>query len=236
MTLISATNLRHQFLAQAQQNLQQFFKNNKIAKITIIVTNKTTVTNHYLQVKQKLFARFNIVTKIIDYSQDNEIAIYRDYQKLLKNPEIQGVFIELPLRADLSAKEFFSYLPISKDVEGLGYQNLALIATKQEKQAVLASTAHACLLLMQTQISSLKAKKIALIGAGQTVGRPLLQLLLNRNATVFICDEYTKDLTNDPASNLESGTIYSGNLSNDALTEGQVALDEEFNWLFTTIR
>ena len=41
---------------------------------------------------------------------------------------------------------------------------------------------------------NLEGKEVCIIGRGKTCAKPLIQMMLDKNATVTICHSYTKDL------------------------------------------
>lgn len=114
---------------------------------------------------------------------------------LSADPGVHGVVLELPLAPGLDADEALLHLAPHKDVEGLTPANLALIAAGREAEAILPPTPRSVrFLLRQALGDDLRGLRIAVIGPGRTVGRPLTFMLNNRGATVTICNEHTRDL------------------------------------------
>jgi methylenetetrahydrofolate dehydrogenase (NADP+)/methenyltetrahydrofolate cyclohydrolase len=64
----------------------------------------------------------------------------------------------------------------------------------REEEAILPATPQACIELAELE-GELAGKLVAVVGRGQTVGRPLISMLINRSATVTVCHTRTPDLT-----------------------------------------
>jgi methylenetetrahydrofolate dehydrogenase (NADP+) / methenyltetrahydrofolate cyclohydrolase len=79
-----------------------------------------------------------------------------------------------------------------KDVDGLHPNNSGRIASGFA--ALAPCTPLGCIILSKSVHPSLEGKKAIVIGRSNLVGRPLLQLLLNENATVTIAHSRSQDL------------------------------------------
>ncbi|MEF2280127.1 bifunctional 5,10-methylenetetrahydrofolate dehydrogenase/5,10-methenyltetrahydrofolate cyclohydrolase [Deinococcus sp. YIM 134068] len=125
-------------------------------------------------------------------TQEDLHAALRD---LSAQEDVHGVMLELPLAPGLDADAALLHLAPRKDVEGLTPANLALIAAGREPEALLPPTPRSVrFLLRQALGDDLRGRRIAVIGPGRTVGRPLTFMLNNRGVTVTLCNEHTRDL------------------------------------------
>ena len=109
------------------------------------------------------------------------------------DPEVHGVTLELPLAPHLDPDRALLHLAPEKDVEGLTPANLALVAAGREPEALLPPTPRSVRFLLR-EVLDLQGARIALVGPGRTVGRPLAWMLNNRGATVTLCNVFTRDL------------------------------------------
>ena len=80
----------------------------------------------------------------------------------------------------------------AKDVDGLNPINAGRLATGLP--ALTPCTPLGCVILTKTVHASLAGMNAIIIGRSNLVGRPLVQLLLNENATVTIAHSRTRDL------------------------------------------
>lgn len=109
------------------------------------------------------------------------------------DPAVHGVTLELPLAPGLDADRALLHLAPEKDVEGLTPANLALVAAGREPEALLPPTPRSVRFLLR-EVLDLRGARVAIIGPGRTVGRPLAWMLNNRGATVTLCNQHTRDL------------------------------------------
>ncbi|GGM02836.1 bifunctional 5,10-methylenetetrahydrofolate dehydrogenase/5,10-methenyltetrahydrofolate cyclohydrolase [Deinococcus aerophilus] len=117
-------------------------------------------------------------------------------RELSQDEAVHGVVLELPLAAGLDADAALLCVAPRKDVEGLTPANLALIAAGRETEALLPPTPRSVRFLLRRALGDdLRGRRVAVIGPGRTVGRPLTFMLNNRGVTVTLCNEHTRDLT-----------------------------------------
>ncbi len=139
---------------------------------------------------EKLGVRLSVRDLGAEVSQDE---LHRTLQSLSQDEGVQGVVLELPLAAHLDPDAALRHIAHPKDVEGLTPANLALVSAGREAEALLPPTPRSVRFLLREALE-LQGSRIAIIGPGRTVGRPLTWMLNNRGATVTLCNEFTRDL------------------------------------------
>ncbi|CAM3631724.1 bifunctional 5,10-methylenetetrahydrofolate dehydrogenase/5,10-methenyltetrahydrofolate cyclohydrolase [Deinococcus frigens] len=116
-------------------------------------------------------------------------------RELSADQSVHGVVLELPLARGLDADAALVHIAPRKDVEGLTPANLALIAAGRESEALLPPTPRSVRFLLRRVLGDdLRGLRVAVIGPGRTVGRPLTFMLNNRGVTVTLCNEHTREL------------------------------------------
>ncbi|MBL0386504.1 bifunctional 5,10-methylenetetrahydrofolate dehydrogenase/5,10-methenyltetrahydrofolate cyclohydrolase [Tumebacillus sp. ITR2] len=113
--------------------------------------------------------------------------------KLNQAPDIHGIMLELPLPKHLNKQRIISAINPIKDVDGLTQTNL--LATILGTPGLYPATPLACLGLAKHYGYDVFGKHVVLVGVGETVGKPLLHLLLREKATVTVCHSKTPDLS-----------------------------------------
>ncbi|MDV6374938.1 bifunctional 5,10-methylenetetrahydrofolate dehydrogenase/5,10-methenyltetrahydrofolate cyclohydrolase [Deinococcus arenicola] len=115
--------------------------------------------------------------------------------ELSQDEAVHGIVLELPLALGLDADAALLHIAPRKDVEGLTPANLALIAAGREPEALLPPTPRSVRFLLRRVLGDdLRGLRVAVIGPGRTVGRPLTFMLNNRGVTVTLCNEHTRAL------------------------------------------
>jgi methylenetetrahydrofolate dehydrogenase (NADP+) / methenyltetrahydrofolate cyclohydrolase len=124
-----------------------------------------------------------------DVSQDELLALIA---KLNRDPSVHGILVQLPLPKSISTETVINAIDPAKDADGLHPQNAGRLAGGFS--ALSPCTPLGCIILSKSVHPSLEGMNAIVIGRSNLVGRPLLQLLLNENATVTIAHSRTRNL------------------------------------------
>ncbi|MDO8978842.1 MAG: bifunctional methylenetetrahydrofolate dehydrogenase/methenyltetrahydrofolate cyclohydrolase FolD [Afipia sp.] len=112
--------------------------------------------------------------------------------KLNADASVHGILVQLPLPKGLDTQTVINAIDPAKDVDGLHPINAGRLANGLP--ALTPCTPLGCIILAKTVHTSLEGMNAVIIGRSNLVGRPLVQLLLNENATVTIAHSRTRDL------------------------------------------
>jgi methylenetetrahydrofolate dehydrogenase (NADP+)/methenyltetrahydrofolate cyclohydrolase len=117
--------------------------------------------------------------------------------ELNADPACTGYILQLPLPAHLDAAALLQRMDPSKDVDGLHPTNLGRLVLGQP--GPLPCTPRGIVELLRRYDVPLAGARVAVVGRGVTVGRPLGLLLSRRseNATVVLCHTGTTDLESE---------------------------------------
>jgi methylenetetrahydrofolate dehydrogenase (NADP+)/methenyltetrahydrofolate cyclohydrolase len=112
--------------------------------------------------------------------------------RLNQDPAVHGILVQLPLPKALNTETVINAIDPAKDVDGLHPHNAGRLAGGLA--ALSPCTPLGCIILTKSVHPSLEGMNAIVIGRSNLVGRPLLQLLLNENATVTIAHSRSRDL------------------------------------------
>lgn len=112
--------------------------------------------------------------------------------KLNRDRSVHGILVQLPLPKSLDPQKIVAAIDPAKDVDGLHPINAGRLATGLP--ALTPCTPLGCIILTKSVHASLQGMDAIVLGRSNLVGRPLVQLLLNENATVTIAHSRTRDL------------------------------------------
>ncbi|RRR77492.1 MAG: bifunctional 5,10-methylenetetrahydrofolate dehydrogenase/5,10-methenyltetrahydrofolate cyclohydrolase [Candidatus Viridilinea halotolerans] len=112
--------------------------------------------------------------------------------KLNRQPNIDGVLIQMPLPDHLDATGAILALDHRKDVDGVHPINAGLLA--QGQSCMIPNTPAGGMELLRRHKITLRGQRAAVVGRSAIVGRPMAQLLVQADATVTICHSRTSDL------------------------------------------
>lgn len=124
-----------------------------------------------------------------DVAQADVLALIAE---LNADPAIHGILVQLPLPKGLDTEAIIATIDPAKDVDGLHPYNAGRLAGGLS--ALSPCTPLGCIILTKSVHSSLEGLDAIVIGRSNLVGRPLVQLLLNENATVTIAHSRSRNL------------------------------------------
>lgn len=136
--------------------------------------------------------RLGASVRLVPLPEDADAeALRAALHALHADAEIHGVLVQTPLPRPLLQLAGQTLSP-HKDVEGITPSNLGRLMLAQPE--VLPCTAAAIAALIDSVVSEVRGKRVVIVNNSPTVGRPLAQMLLQRRATVTVCNTGTVDL------------------------------------------
>ena len=121
-------------------------------------------------------------------------TLLNEIDELNKNDKVDGILVQMPLPKQINEKVIQNRIDSSKDVDGLTDINAGLLF--HNKDCFIPCTPKGILSILNYYNIDTKGKHVVIIGRSELVGRPLMALMLNNNATVTICHSYTNNLMN----------------------------------------
>ena len=112
--------------------------------------------------------------------------------QLNTDPAVHGILVQLPLPKQIDSQKVLNAVDPAKDVDGFHPVNAGRLATGLP--ALTPCTPLGCVILAKTVHPSLEGMEAVIVGRSNIVGKPLIQLLLNENATVTVAHSKTRDL------------------------------------------
>lgn len=141
------------------------------------------------------------------------------------DPEISGILLQLPVPKHLDEAALLHLIDPSKDVDGCHYVQKGKLWTGEPE--LIPCTPYGVMKLLDHYSIPLEGKNAVVVGRSNLVGKPLAQLLLDRNATVTICHSRTRDL-GSITSHADIVCVAIGKakfLKADMVKEGAVVID-----------
>jgi len=124
--------------------------------------------------------------------QVSESELLALVDKLNADPAVHGILVQLPLPKQVDSQKVLNAIDPRKDVDGFHPVNAGRLATGLP--ALTPCTPLGCVMLAKTVHASLEGLEAVIVGRSNIVGKPLIQLLLNENATVTVAHSKTRDL------------------------------------------
>lgn len=111
---------------------------------------------------------------------------------LNKRDDVDGILTQLPLPRRIDETKIIEAIDPRKDVDGFHPVNVGKLA--MGRAALVPCTPAGIIELLDYNAIEIRGANACVVGRSQIVGRPMAQLLLQRDATVTICHSRTRDL------------------------------------------
>jgi len=197
-------------------------------KLATILVGEDPASQVYINIKTKVCAEVGIESISIKHPAniDSEELI-ASIQELNRDDSIHGILLQIPLPNHLKPhiSTFISQISPKKDVDGLHPINKGKLFDYNEEYAPC--TPKGIIALLEHYNVNLKGKFTVIINRSNLVGKPLIFLLLKRNATVAVC--HTSTINIEKLTKMADILIVAVGkpnfISKDKIKEGAILID-----------
>ncbi|MCP4327468.1 MAG: bifunctional methylenetetrahydrofolate dehydrogenase/methenyltetrahydrofolate cyclohydrolase FolD [Alphaproteobacteria bacterium] len=112
--------------------------------------------------------------------------------RLNNDPAVNGILVQLPLPDQIDSAKILDTIDPDKDVDGFHVVNVGRLSTGGA--GMVPCTPLGCRMLLEDTLGDLTGLEAVIVGRSNIVGKPMAQLLLQRNCTVTIAHSRTRDL------------------------------------------
>ena len=160
--------------------------------LVVISVGDNPASKVYVGQKEKCakYIGFNYLHQHFDTISDDELI--KVIEKLNKDKKVNGVIVQLPLPNGMDETRIVNTIIPEKDVDGLTYLNAGLLLNN--KTTMVSCTPKGIMELLKREKVDLVGANAVVIGRSILVGKPMMNLLINANATVTMCHSKTKNL------------------------------------------
>ena len=100
--------------------------------------------------------------------------------------------LQSPIPEHLNIREAFNTIDYAKDVDGFNPINVGKLSIGED--CFISCTPHGVVKMLEEYNIPVEGKRAVIIGRSNIVGKPLIQCMLNKNATVTVCHSKTKNI------------------------------------------
>lgn len=182
---------------QIYTELKNKIDNEKIkAKLAVIHIGDDEPSKIYIRNKNKVCKQLGI--DFVEYKFESSITeneLISLITKLNKDSSISGILLQSPLPSTIDAKNVFNIINPKKDVDGFNPINIGKLVIGDP--LFIPCTPNGIIKLLEYYNINIEGKKVVILGRSNIVGKPLVQCLLNKNATITICHSKTQNLKSE---------------------------------------
>lgn len=147
----------------------------------------------YVRNKMKACGEVGLHSEHIEMPADtDESTLLGRIRTLNRDSRVHGILVQLPLPVGFSAERVVDALAPAKDVDGFHPMNMGLLASGSPR--FVPCTPLGVMKLIEHEKISVQGRHAVVVGRSNIVGKPMALLLLQKGATVTICNSRTPDL------------------------------------------
>ncbi len=185
-----ANSIEEEIIEETKELIE---KRGVIPGLAVILVGSDPGSQVYVNIKRKASSRvtFHFEDYVFpDTAEEKEIIDL--IERLNNDDKIHGILVQLPLPKHLDENRVISAISPEKDVDGLHPISAGNLLLKQE--GFVANTPAGILEMLRRSNIDVKGKDVVIVNRSKIVGRPLMVLLINNDATVTVCHTKTKDI------------------------------------------
>ena len=162
-------------------------------KLAVIMVGNDKASEVYVRNKSKACDEIGIGFEefLLEENAQRE-ELLNLIQELNLRKDIHGILLQSPIPKHLDIREAFNAIDYRKDVDGFHPINVGKLSIGED--CFVSCTPAGVIKMLEEYNIEVEGKNAVVIGRSNIVGKPLVQCLLNRNATVTVCHSKTKNI------------------------------------------
>ncbi|MGT2925792.1 bifunctional methylenetetrahydrofolate dehydrogenase/methenyltetrahydrofolate cyclohydrolase [Streptococcus cuniculipharyngis] len=215
-------------LADKVKDLKE--KTGIVPKLVVILVGEDPASQLYVGNKERAALAAGFASEIVglpeSISQAELLQVIGTYNE---DKDCHGILVQLPLPDHIDGQAVLLAISPDKDVDGFHPMNMGQLWSGHP--GLLPCTPAGIMAMLEAYEVDLAGKTAVVIGRSNIVGKPMAQLLLDKNATVTIAHSRTKNLA-QVAKQADILVVAIGQghfVTKDFVKEGAVVIDVGMN-------
>ena len=193
MKLINGKELAKKIREGLKNEVIKLKKRNINPKLAVIMVGHDKASEVYVRNKSKACQEIGIEYE--EFLLEATIT-QKELMDLINNlnerKDVHGILLQSPIPEHLDIREAFNSIDYRKDVDGFNPINVGKLSIGED--CFISCTPYGVIKMLEEYNIPVEGKRAVIIGRSNIVGKPLLQCLLNKNATVTICHSKKKNI------------------------------------------
>lgn len=171
-----------------------FKKNGRRAGLVVVIVGDDKASRVYVKNKRMTCEKVGFFTETIDFSSNiSEDELLKEIERLNSDERFDGILVQLPLPKHIDELKVLNAINSDKDVDGFHFNNIGKMVVGDDT-GFLSCTPYGIMQLFDEYNINVEGKDVVIIGRSNIVGKPMALLLIQKRATVQVCNTRTKDM------------------------------------------
>lgn len=190
-TILDGKKLSAKILEEVTEKVAKL---DKKPHLVVILVGDDPASELYVGMKEKAALKIGLKSTVLRYPQDtSEETVLNKISELNNDEAVTAILVQVPLPKQICEQKVIQAVAPNKDVDGFTTENIGRISVGLEPYAYPCTPLGIMKLLEEYKIE-IEGKHAVVVGRSNILGKPVAQMLLNKNATVTICHSHTKNL------------------------------------------
>ena len=235
MILLDGKALSAKIKEEVKVEVTQIVKEKNITPgLAVILVGNDAASATYVASKAKACKDAGIYSVVHEMPESiTQEELLDTINMMNNNPKLDGILVQLPLPKHIDTTTVLEAINPLKDVDGFHPYNVGRMVSNLD--SFLSATPFGVMRMFEEHNIELSGKDVVVIGSSDIVGKPMASLLINRKATVTVCNSRTKDLKSHTSKAdiviIAVGVPYL--LKEDMVKDGAIVIDVGINRLDT---
>ncbi len=232
MIILDGKALSYRVKKEIKSETQKLKKEGITPGLAVILVGNDPASQIYVASKESSCIEAGIfsekITMDIDTTQER---LLDKIKRLNDDSSIHGILVQLPLPKHIETSKILEAIDPKKDVDGFHIHNVGKLATGNQNLAPC--TPLGIMRILEEYQINPTGMDVCVVGASNIVGRPMSNLLINKEATVTLCHIKTKNLKAH-TSRVDLLIVATGVphlIGSDMVKEGAIVIDVGINRL-----
>lgn len=191
--IINGKELATKIRANLKIDVDELKKKGIQPKLAVIMVGEDKASAVYVKNKSKACEETGIEFEEYLLKTETTMKELLDLiEKLNNNKKINGILLQSPIPNHLDINEAFKKIAPEKDVDGFNPINVGKLSLGQD--TFVSCTPYGVIKMLDSYNINIEGKNAVIIGRSNIVGKPLIQCMLSKNATVTICHSKTQNI------------------------------------------
>ncbi|NHJ13057.1 MAG: bifunctional 5,10-methylenetetrahydrofolate dehydrogenase/5,10-methenyltetrahydrofolate cyclohydrolase [Candidatus Thorarchaeota archaeon] len=193
--VIKGRRLSKRLRTEVKEEVAKLAKEHAIPpKLVTVIVGDDPGSEMYVRMKRDASEKAGILSEHYGLPEKTtEKELLELIEKLNRDATVHGILVQLPLPKHIDEKRIIGAIAPLKDVDGFSPANIYHLFYGGEELS--SATPHGIVTILDhIGLNDLSGKHAVIINRSTIVGKPLIFLLLNRNATVTVCHSRTANL------------------------------------------
>ena len=193
MELINGKELAKKIRMELKEEVEELKQKGIKPKLAVIMVGDDKASAVYVRNKSKACEEIGIeFEEFLLESTITQEYLINLIKELNNREDINGILLQSPIPEGLDIREAFNTIDYRKDVDGFNPINVGKLSIGED--SFISCTPYGVIKMLEEYNIPIEGKRAVIIGRSNIVGKPLIQCLLNKNATVTVCHSKTKNI------------------------------------------